>query len=179
MRPPITILVTLLLGLPSSTLAASEIGWHVMASGAVGGQSQILVVHSALGQPVVGEATSSSYRILSGFWVPSATASAAVEDDTTEVPRAFRLGALVPNPFAGTTNISYAVPVGGRRVRIHVYDVRGAMVRVLVDQHQTPGNQAVAWDGLDGSGRRVASGMYLIRMEAPGYRATRKLLLTR
>ncbi len=84
----------------------------------------------------------------------------------------------VPNPFNPTTRIAFVVPDGGRQpVRLRVYDVRGALVRTLVDGLVTGGRHVIAWDGRDDRGRRAASGVYFLRMEAPGFRATRKMVM--
>lgn len=174
----ITVLVALLVSVASSAQGASEIVWHVMGSGAMGGQATTTEVRSTLGQAVVGEATSTSYKIRSGFWLRAGTPS-GVEGETAELPRAFGLSELVPNPFTGSARVSYAVPAGGGHVRISVFDVSGALVRLLVDGDVAPGNQVLLWDGRSQAGRQVASGIYLVRMEASGFKATRKLLLTR
>jgi len=55
-------------------------------------------------------------------------------------------------------------------------------VRTLVDEEQAPGFHSVMWDGLDGTGVQVASGIYLYRIQAIGLSAktfvkTKKMLL--
>jgi flagellar hook assembly protein FlgD len=53
-------------------------------------------------------------------------------------------------------------------------------VRVLLaDTQMEAGVHAVAWDGRDDSGRDVASGLYLSRLEADGQRVERKMMLLR
>lgn len=93
------------------------------------------------------------------------------------VPRSFELRQNTPNPFNPSTEIAYAVPNEGGNVRIAVYDSGGRLVKLLVDQAGTPGWKRVTWNGLDGSGSRVASGIYYCKMEAPGYERTIKLAL--
>jgi flagellar hook assembly protein FlgD len=46
-----------------------------------------------------------------------------------------------------------------------VYDVRGELVRTLIDQALPAGEHAIAWDGRDGQGRAVSSGVYLYRLQ--------------
>ncbi len=88
------------------------------------------------------------------------------------------LEAAVPNPFNPTTRIAFVVPEGApRRVRLAVYDVRGARVRTLVDGPVAGGRHVVTWDGRDDRGGRAASGVYFYRMETSGFRATRKMVL--
>ena len=95
------------------------------------------------------------------------------------LPEAFSLSQNYPNPFNPATVIGYTVPRGiaAQRVSIKVYDIRGALVRVLVDGIKEPGSYAVYWDGTDKTGRRVSSGIYLYRMKAGGTVLTRKMVV--
>jgi flagellar hook assembly protein FlgD len=58
-----------------------------------------------------------------------------------------------------------------------VYSVAGREVKVLVDGEVGPGYHEVAWDGRDGNGVSVASGVYFVRMDAAGYRGSIKAVL--
>jgi 6-phosphogluconolactonase len=93
-------------------------------------------------------------------------------------PPAFALWQNSPNPFNPSTVIRYALP---QRTRVHLdlYDLLGRKVSRLVSQERPAGEYSIAWDGTDISGRHVASGIYLARMDAGGYRAVRKLMLIR
>jgi len=76
--------------------------------------------------------------------------------------------------------LRFSLPGKGiRRVRLEILDVRGRRVRTLVDEERAPGLHHVRWDGRDGAGRRVASGVYLVILEADGARRSRKILLLR
>ncbi|MBK8167944.1 MAG: hypothetical protein IPK64_18520 [bacterium] len=94
-------------------------------------------------------------------------------------PARTELGASFPNPFNPVTAIRYDLREA-THVRLRVYDVRGALVKVLVDAVRPVGRHEVLWTGDDGSGRRVSSGVYFCRMETNhGFRATSKLLLAK
>jgi hypothetical protein len=69
-----------------------------------------------------------------------------------------------PNPFNPRTEISFRVPREGR-VRLDVYDVRGRMVRSLLDEVRPAGLQSVVWNGRDDDDRPVAAGVYLVRLQ--------------
>jgi flagellar hook assembly protein FlgD len=84
-----------------------------------------------------------------------------------------------PNPFNLVTRIRFDVPRGGGRVALKIYDVMGRLVRTLVDERMQPRRKTVAWKGLDDHGNPVATGVYFLRMRAPGYADTRKLVLLR
>lgn len=85
-----------------------------------------------------------------------------------------------PNPFNPVTRIPYEVASAGGSsvpVRIAVYDVRGALVRVLLDEERAPGTYTVTWDGRTGNGAPVASGVYLYSMRAGAFQASRRMVL--
>jgi hypothetical protein len=91
-----------------------------------------------------------------------------------------RLLAPAPNPFNPCTTLRFSVPAGPPQpVRLEVRDTRGRLVRVLLDGERAPGDWAVDWDGRDESGREVASGIYLARLEIGRAQQVRKLVLLR
>ena len=83
-----------------------------------------------------------------------------------------------PNPFHPRTTLTFAVPRPGH-VRLSVYDVEGRLVRTLVNESRPAGRQSVSWEGRDDSGHSVASGVYLYRMEAGDFVATRRMVRLR
>ena len=91
---------------------------------------------------------------------------------------AFALAANMPNPFNPSTTIRFDVPFRAR-VRIAVYNVKGQIVATLVDEMIDRGSSRTEWNGRDSSGGPAASGVYFCRMEADGFRATRKIILLR
>lgn len=83
-----------------------------------------------------------------------------------------------PNPFNPTTTIRFGLARRGH-VMLRVFDVAGRLVRRLVDEELEARWHAVQWDGLDGRGRRVPSGVYFYRLVATDYSATRKMLVVK
>ena len=83
-----------------------------------------------------------------------------------------------PNPFNPGTTIRYYLPQRCR-VRLVVYDLTGAEVCRLTDMEQEAGPQQVTWNGMNGSGEHVSSGLYFYRITAGKERASRKMLLLR
>ena len=81
-----------------------------------------------------------------------------------------------PNPFNPETTISYSVKEPGR-VKMEVYNIRGKLVRTLVDEEPTTGHYKLIFDSRDDRGRSIASGVYMLRMKAPGYKKTTKMIL--
>ncbi len=92
------------------------------------------------------------------------------------VPRVTRLEQPFPNPCNPTTSISYSLSRPGR-VDLRVYDLRGRLVRTLVHDHQERGEYVVQWRGEDDQGSPVASGLYLVRLEAVDKLLTSRVVL--
>jgi hypothetical protein len=99
-----------------------------------------------------------------------------VNEPVSPLPKRFELSVIHPNPFFTSTEISYALPVTSP-VSIKVYDATGKLVTTLVDSRMTAGSQSVRWDGRDGAGRKVAQGVYVVRMVAADYSAAKKIIL--
>lgn len=68
---------------------------------------------------------------------------------------------------------------GCARNRVNSNNVRGQLVRTLLDEHMAAGVHTVAWDGVNKRGESVATGVYFVNMTAPGFTVTRKLVLVK
>ncbi len=95
---------------------------------------------------------------------------------TTAMPTAFALHANVPNPFNPETTIRFDLPQA-ERVTLEVYDMLGQKVRTLVDQPLSAGAHQVVWNGRNGQGASVASGVYLYRIQTGDQSQIRRMLL--
>jgi hypothetical protein len=94
------------------------------------------------------------------------------------IPSRFVLGQNFPNPFNPVTSIEYYLPKS-TWVNLLVYNILGQRVRVLVDEHQSPGYKSVQWDGKDSQGKEVTSGIYFYRIEAGNFVQAKKMVLIR
>lgn len=83
-----------------------------------------------------------------------------------------------PNPFNPSTRIAFDLP-RDMRVKLAVYDVRGNLVRTLLDETTSAGRNEVLWDGRDSSGRGTASGVYLYQLITPDGIYSGRMLLTK
>ncbi|HBE73805.1 MAG TPA: hypothetical protein DDW31_06960 [candidate division Zixibacteria bacterium] len=75
------------------------------------------------------------------------------------------LGGARPNPFSRTTTVRYQLSTP-ERVSLRVYNVSGQLARTIDAGQQPAGLHRIAWDGADDSGRSLAAGVYLYRIEA-------------
>ena len=84
-----------------------------------------------------------------------------------------------PNPFRGAdraTMIRFELPVV-TPVKLQVFDVSGRLVRTLSDQTFEPGPHSLEWDGRDGRGARVDSGVYFYVLSTDRKELARQMLL--
>lgn len=81
-----------------------------------------------------------------------------------------------PNPFNPELRIDLVLPRPGF-LRLAVYDLRGRRVRQLHAGSLPAGAHVFRWDGRDGAGRTLGSGIYFARLEASGRTHSHKLLL--
>jgi len=94
-------------------------------------------------------------------------------ESSSEVPATFALEQNYPNPFNGISNFGFSISDFGW-VKLTVYDLLGREVAVLVNERKPAGHYEVRFDA---SG--LSSGVYLYRLEAGGFVATRKLHLVK
>jgi hypothetical protein len=83
-----------------------------------------------------------------------------------------------PNPTRGAVLVDFSLPRAGA-ADIAVYSVGGRLARVLHSGPAAVGTHALRWDGRGDDGRRVSAGVYIVEIRAPGFAATRKLLVQR
>ncbi len=88
------------------------------------------------------------------------------------------LSANYPNPFEDFTQIKYCVP-RKMAVNISIYNTLGQLIKTLVDDTMMSGNYVVEWNGTDNSGKRVPSGVYLMRLTADQVVRDEKSILIR
>ncbi len=94
------------------------------------------------------------------------------------VPEKYVLSQNYPNPFNPGTVIEYTLPQAGP-VTLVVLDLLGREVRRWQVPHQAAGTYTVQWDGSDGDGNPVATGMYLYQLEAGRFSEAKKMVLIR
>ena len=92
------------------------------------------------------------------------------------LPIEFALHQNYPNPFNPTTTIRFELP-DAVDVHLVVYDILGREIVRLKNEQMEAGYHQVRWNGRDGVGRYLASGIYFARMATPGYSKTVKMLL--
>jgi hypothetical protein len=128
---------------------------------------------------------SSTFFFVMSTWNPYEVVimKASIQAVTSDVPRPdpqtpyrFDLEQNYPNPFNPSTVVSYQLPVAGD-VKLAVYDLLGREVMTLVSGRELAGAHTVRFSSSEGGTKGLASGTYVVRLQAGSYVAVRKMLL--
>lgn len=92
------------------------------------------------------------------------------------IPETYELAQNYPNPFNATTQISFGLPEAAD-VRLDVYNITGQIISTIINGRYVAGRYNIIWNGLDGSGRSIASGVYFYRLNAGSDVKTMKMTL--
>ncbi len=88
-----------------------------------------------------------------------------------QTPESFDLRPVSPNPFNPSTVIRYHLPKAAQ-VELTVYDIAGHRIATLVKEKQTAGEHSTVFNGIN-----LASGIYLVRLQAEAALQTQRMLL--
>lgn len=129
-----------------------------------------------IGQPDVGTSASGGFALQGGFWTSAGVPTSVEQDAQLRLPTVYHLYPNAPNPFNPTTVIRFDLPSPGR-TDVRIFDLRGRLVRALVDEPLPAGRHGVTWDGRDRNGIEVSSGVYLLLMRSEHFTARRKMTM--
>jgi agmatine/peptidylarginine deiminase len=160
-------------------------GWNALSMSNVGGDAYETTI------PEPGSATTAEYYIhavsLSGREEGMPRTEPAAWYSFSHEPAGSGIGDVAgtgdailhgnfPNPARHETTFRFEL-LHPDHVELVVYDAQGRVVRRLIDEERPAGVTAVDWDGRDGSGRRLGSGVYHYRLRAAGLQYSRPLVL--
>ena len=114
------------------------------------------------------------YVAVQSNWVNTGTAG--VNSDESLIPKEFALYDNYPNPFNPTTQIAVDLPEAAT-TEITVWNIMGQKVATLYTGDLNAGHHTLNFDGRDSNGKQLTSGMYLYRVAAGKYNATKKMTL--
>jgi hypothetical protein len=95
--------------------------------------------------------------------------------DTDEMPDNFELFQNYPNPFNSETSIKFGLP-NSCDVKVDVFNINGKYISTLVSGYFNPGVFKVFWDGKNGSGESVPSGLYIYKFSAEKFISVKMML---
>lgn len=109
-------------------------------------------------------------------WFENPYIQVSVPEHKTPIPIVTELGESYPNPFNPTITIPFSLPERFD-VKIRIYNMLGQQVATLVNRPMQAGHHTMMWDGRSDAGSMVASGVYFVRMDAPNFVQTRKIVM--
>jgi hypothetical protein len=92
------------------------------------------------------------------------------------IPNNFSLSKNYPNPFNPITNLDFSIPKRSN-VTLRVFNMMGQEVITLINEKKSYGNYSISWNGLNGKGVNVASGIYFAELRIRNERRITKMLL--
>lgn len=93
-------------------------------------------------------------------------------------PECFVLFSAYPNPFNASTTLSYHL-ARETHVQVRIFDIKGRLVRLLLNAKQHSGDHKIIWDSLDDLQRSVPSGLYFVECQTELNSFRQKLSLVR
>ncbi len=97
------------------------------------------------------------------------------------LPTEFGLSQNYPNPFNPSTTINFEIPaiIGSQEIStsLKIYDIRGRLIRTLLNEKLSPGYYSEFWNGLNDNGERVSSGIYFYGIRADSFISSRKMIV--
>ena len=88
----------------------------------------------------------------------------------------YKLYTAYPNPFNLATTLRYDLPVDGL-VNITIYDMKGRVVRTLLNREQTAGTILIQWNATNDAGTPASAGLYLYVIQTDDFWQTKKMVL--
>lgn len=95
---------------------------------------------------------------------PIGSSQHSMEGDEKKIDENYSLFHNFPNPFNAETQIHYSLS-NEAHVRITVCDIKGDVIKAILNDKQTSGEYLLKWDGTDDAGKRMASGVYFYQIE--------------
>jgi hypothetical protein len=83
-----------------------------------------------------------------------------------------------PNPFNPETQINFSLNEGGSTT-LRILNIKGQLVKTLINSYKNPGNYSVTWDGTDNNNKPVSSGVYYYRLQVGNRVKTKSLILVK
>ena len=111
----------------------------------------------------IGKSASFEDAIMSDFEIP--------------IPRVYtNLEQNFPNPFNPVTKIRFYIQKD-EDVTLNIYNIRGQLVKALLNEKLKYGQHEIIWNGDDGNGRNVASGIYFYKLTAGDFVDVKRMVM--
>ncbi len=111
-----------------------------------------------------------------GVWMAKTASPSGVYSGSDTVTETALVMRATSTTTTRRTKISFTT-YHDSEVRLSVYDVRGRLIQSLVSETRPAGQYTEMWDGTTRSGSKVASGMYIVHLQAGADVVTRKVVM--
>ncbi len=99
-----------------------------------------------------------------------------IETNESQLPTEFSLSQNYPNPFNPTTKIEFTIPEKSL-TKISIFNVKGRLVKELLNQKMQTGKHSITWNGTDSNGTKVSSGICFYKFQTEEFSQTKKMVL--
>jgi len=100
----------------------------------------------------------------------------AVNGPVSALPKAIKISGNYPNPFNPSTIIEFSLSAPGS-VTLDIFSTSNQKVRTLVSGALSVGAHSIVWDGKDGNGAPVSSGVFISRLKMGNAAVYHKMLM--
>lgn len=150
----------------------------VVTIGAISNQPYRNHIFTVIAQDNLGHSDTMYYHLID-FSKPVNPITSIKTDNSIHYSSLFQLNQNYPNPFNPHTIISYSLPQTSD-ISLTIYNILGRKIRTLIEEsNQAAGIHTARWNGRDDTGKQVASGIYIYRMQAGGRNEIKKMTLIR
>jgi hypothetical protein len=98
-------------------------------------------------------------------------------DDEISLPDNFSIKTY-PNPFNPSLNIDYGLSKASH-VNLVIYDIKGQIVKSLINSRMEAGYHSTVWDSKNAIGRQVSAGIYFCSILTNNSLITKKIVLVK
>jgi len=129
--------------------------------------------------PNLDNSLASSWHASSGIGTPGVQNSGgATPNDDSYVEAVKVTLSNYPNPFNPQTTIAFSTEKAGH-VKLNVYNIKGQLVKTLINANIGAGQHTVIWNGDNNQGKAVSSGIYFTLLNVNNKSKTRKMVLSK
>ncbi|KAA3597655.1 MAG: T9SS C-terminal target domain-containing protein [Calditrichaeota bacterium] len=104
------------------------------------------------------------------------TVKFTLDEEIAQTKLHYVLAQNFPNPFNPSTQINFQI-AKTQDVRLQVYNLKGELVKEIVNEKMNKGSHSANWNGTDNFGNQVSSGTYFYKISAGTFTQTNKMIL--
>ncbi len=140
------------------------------------GLADLVEIPVTTNQPVASGDTA-QIKLSKALLATSSASAVPVEGLDAPLPISFKVAQNYPNPFNPTTIIEFSFGPRAKNVRLDIFNIIGQKVTTLINDFLPPGQHQVEWNSTGDNGQKVASGVYLYKLQVGQESQTKKMLL--